>query len=585
MSFLNLVSTFKRSVQDRVLELLNQEFQLESVDPEQFKFEIPPDEKMGHLAFACFPLAKLARKAPPIIARTLADSWGETPLFNRVDAVGPYLNFYFHPAYLADNLLHPCIEDPEYGDNEQGHGKTLMVEYSSPNTNKPLHLGHGRNNLLGIVLSNLLERNGFDVVKAILVNDRGVHICKSMLAYQKWGSGETPESTGQKGDKLVGNYYVLYDKKEKENPDILEEVHQLLRDWEAGDPDVLDLWKKMNSWVMEGFHETYERMGASFDRFYFESETYKGGREIVLDALKKGKCYEEDNGAVAIDLDEYNLGRKILLRGDGTAMYVTQDINTTVSKFTDYPLAGSLFVVGNEQDNHFRILFKILKRFGYEWADLCEHISYGMITLPEGKMKSREGTVVDLDDLMDEMKSMALEEIKKRREIADEDVDETVLKTAEAIGQAAIKYFILRTSAIKEITFNPKESLSFEGATGPYLQYTHARICSVLRKSGKKKGEPVNDGHTWNPEETALLVLLARFPDVISLSAADRNPAVLCTYIYDLCRAFNKFYYDHPILKAESETIINARLQLTTAVKGVLFKTLNVFGITALEKM
>ncbi len=585
MALINLVSLYKQSVQDRVLVLLKQEFGIEDVETDQFKFETPPDDKMGNLAFACFPLAKTARKAPPLIAKTLADSWGETSLFSSITAVGPYLNFHFHPSHLAGSLLLPCSEDPSYGDNDQGAGKTLMVEYSSPNTNKPLHLGHCRNNLLGIVLSNILEKNGYKVIKANLVNDRGVHICKSMLAYQKWGNGGTPEGAGQKGDKFVGGYYVLYDKKEKENSEILKEVQQMLRDWEAGKPEVIDLWKMMNGWVLNGFQETYERMGASFDKYYFESETYKGGKEIILQALERGQCYTEENGAVAIDLEDENLGRKILLRGDGTAMYVTQDINTTVRKFTDYDLNGSLFVVANEQDNHFRVLFRILKRFGYEWADLCEHISYGMVNLPEGKMKSREGTVVDLDNLMDEMQSMALEEIKKRREIAEEDVDETVQATAEAIGQAAIKFFILKTGATKEITFNPRESLSFEGATGPYLQYTHARICSVLRKASGIEIVSPDDDYAWNPEEVSLLVMLARYPEVIFLGATDRNPAVLCSYVYDLCRAFNKFYYDHPILKAENESVVNARLNLTRAVRGVLNKTLGIFGITALEKM
>ena len=585
MAFINLITFLKKTVQARVQELLKQEFQLEDVDPSTFKFEIPPDSEMGHLAFACFPLAKLARKGPPLIAGTLADAWGETPYFTSVKAVGPYLNFHFDAGYLANELLVPCSDDPTYGNSDEGSGKTIMVEYSSPNTNKPLHLGHGRNNLLGIVLANLLQKTGYEVVKANLVNDRGVHICKSMLAYQKWGNGATPESIGKKGDKLVGDYYVLYDKKEKEDPKILEEVQQMLRDWEAGKPEVIELWKTMNGWVLDGFKETYARMGATFDKFYFESQTYQGGKEIVLKALEQGSCYLEDNGAVAIDLEDDALGRKILLRGDGTAMYITQDINTTVAKFTDYNLSGSLFVVGNEQDNHFRVLFEILKRFGYDWAGLCEHISYGMITLPEGKMKSREGTVVDLDDLMESMKEMALEEIRNRWDDNGSEPTEEALKTAEAIGQAAIKFFILRTGAIKEISFNPKESLSFEGATGPYLQYTHARTSSVLRKAGTIDSRLHTDLHEWNTEETNLLVMLSRYPDCIAQSAEDRNPAVLCSYVYDLCRAYNKFYHDHPILKADDATTIAARLLLSKAVKGVLNKTLGIFGIAALEKM
>ncbi len=586
MTCINLISFFKAKVEEIVVEILKTEFQQDQVDVSRFKYEIPPDENMGHLAFACFPLARVLKRAPPLIAGSLAENWKETACFSQVKATGPYLNFFFNPDYLADELVKVCAEDTTYGNNESGSGKSLMVEYSSPNTNKPLHLGHCRNNLLGMVLSNILDKNGYTVIKANLVNDRGVHICKSMLAYQKWGEGATPESTGKKGDKFVGDYYVLYDKKEKENPAILEEVQQMLRDWEAGDPEVLALWETMNGWVLDGFHQTYERMGATFDKFYFESQTYKAGKEIILEALEKGVCYQEENGAVAIDLEKEKLGRKILLRGDGTAMYMTQDINTTVTKFKDYDLdGGSLFVVGNEQDNHFRMLFLILKKFGYEWADLCEHISYGMITLPEGKMKSREGTVVDLDDLIDKMGAMALGEIKERRELPGEAVTDEVRKTAEAIGQAAIKFFILRTNAVKEISFNPKESLSFEGATGPYLQYTHARICSVIRKADSGDYPFDFKGYAWDKEESGLLVLLARYPDILLQSSVDRNPAVLCSYVYDLCRAYNKFYYDHPILKAENELAVRTRLSLTKAVKGVLNKTLNIFSITALEKM
>lgn len=585
MSLINISLFLKETVATKVIELLQSEFGVQGVDVSQFKFEIPPDDKMGHLAFACFPLAKAARKAPALIAMQLSQSWGKSFFFQRVTAVGPYLNFHFNPHYLAEALIPACISSDRYGDTELGSGQTLLLEYSSPNTNKPLHLGHGRNNLLGSVLAELLQRNGYKVVKANLVNDRGIHICKSMVAYQKWGSGETPASTGLKGDKLVGGYYVLYDQKEKQDPEILQEVQETLRMWEAGDPETIELWKQLNGWVLDGFRETYARMDVSFDKYYFESETYKGGRELVLSALEKGICVEEPNGAVAIDLEADKLGKKILLRGDGTSMYMTQDINTTVSKFNDFDLDGCLFVVGSEQDNHFRVLFKVLERFGYEWAERCEHISYGMITLPEGKMKSREGTVVDLDDLMNEMKALALQEIQTRAGGTAEEVSVELDQTAEAIGQAAIKYFILRTNAVKEISFNPQESLSFDGATGPYLQYTHARICSLLRKAVFTPAQIDFDNDAWNPDEIAILVQLGRFPDTIAQSATDRNPAVLCHYIYELCRGFNKFYYEHPILKAESEAVKQARISLTRAVKGVLYKTLQILGITALEKM
>lgn len=585
MPSLNLITLLKKQIQDRVTTLLKSELQIENVDSSQFRFETPPDGKMGHIAFACFPLAKVAKKAPARIADVLSKSWGESAEFQSINAVGPYLNFSFDPSFVANHLISSCCENEAYGDSETGLGKTLMLEYSSPNTNKPLHLGHGRNNLLGSVLSNILKCCQYNLIKANLVNDRGIHICKSMLAYKNWGNSETPADIGKKGDKLVGNYYVLYNKKEKEKADILEDVQEMLRKWEAGDPETIELWKKLNQWVMEGFKETYDRMGVSFDKFYFESETYKGGRELILKALDDGICYEESNGAVAIDLEAEKLGRKILLRGDGTSMYITQDINTTVTKFTDYDLDGCLFVVGNEQDNHFRILFKVLSKFGYSWADCCEHISYGMITLPEGKMKSREGTVVDLDDLMDEMKALAMEELKSRYGENNEQQITDLDQTAEAIGQAAIKYFILKTNAQKEISFNPKESLSFDGATGPYLQYTHARICSLLRKAETDEIMTSFDSYDWNPEEVNILILLARYPDIIKLSAQDRNPAVLCSYIYDLCRSFNKFYYEHPILKLVSKETGLARISLSKAVKGVLKKTLEILGIKALERM
>lgn len=585
MSTLNYINTFKSIVTDRVIELLKSEFNIDQVDPKQFKFEVPPDDKFGHLAFACFPLARIAKKAPPMIAQALAEKWGKSDGFEKIIATGPYLNFFFSAQYLYENLISKCVDGTGYGKNDSGKGKQVMLEYSSPNTNKPLHLGHGRNNLLGITLSKLLEKSGYDVVKANLVNDRGIHICKSMYAYQTFGNGETPETDHVKGDKLVGNYYVTYANEEKKNPEILEDVQQMLRDWEAGDLAVRELWERMNSWVLSGFKETYNRMGVAFDKFYYESETYKGGRELILDAFEKGICGKEENGAISIDLEKEKLGKKILLRGDGTSMYITQDINTTVTKFSDFNLDGCLFVVGNEQDNHFRILFKVLEKFGYDWAERCEHISYGMINLPEGKMKSREGTVVDLDNLMDEMKAMAREELEGRYSADQLKENFDVEMTAEAIGQAAIKYYILKATAQKDITFNPKDSLSFDGATGPYLQYTHARISSIFRKGNLDENFQIPSDYDWSEEESKLLVALSRYPDILATSATDRNPAALCSFVYELCRHFNKFYYEHKILKAEMSSQKETRLHLTRAVKTILKDSLEILGIEALERM
>jgi len=585
MSTVNLISLFKDTIRKRAVQLLQQKYEISEVDISQFKFETPPDDKMGHIAFACFPLAKVTRQAPQQIAGTLATHWAADEHFQKVEATGPYLNFFFDPIFLAQQLIPQCTKNAHYGESELGKGKTVMVEYSSPNTNKPLHLGHGRNNLMGMALSNLLEKNGYSVIKANLVNDRGVHICKSMLAYQNWGENETPDSKHIRGDKLVGDYYVLYDKKSKENPELDDDVQKMLLAWESGDEAVMALWRQMNDWVLEGFEHTYRRMGVAFDRYYFESETYKGGKEEVQAALEKGICYQEPNGAIAIDLDVEKLGRKILLRGDGTSVYMTQDINTTITKFNDYDLDGCLFVVANEQDNHFRVLFSILKKFGYEWAERCEHVSYGMITLPEGKMKSREGTVVDLEDLMDEMQKMALSELEARAGADSDRSDQELKSVAESIGLAAIKFYILKTNAQKEISFNPKESLSFDGATGPYLQYTHARICSIFRKAEEVPGNEYGGGHDWNTDEISLMIQLARFPDIMRQCALDRNPALLCSYVYDLCRHFNKFYYEHPILKAESAKDIQVRLQLCNAVRNVLRNILEMLGIVALEKM
>ncbi len=581
----NYISFFKSNITKRVLKLFASEFEQPRVDPTIFKFETPPDEKMGHLAFACFPLAKIACAGPQQIADILARQWGGSDYFQKIVSAGPYLNFFFSPEFLTSELLTTCINDARYGESDQGSEKTIMVEYSSPNTNKPMHLGHCRNNLLGISLSNLLENTGYRVIKANLINDRGIHICKSMYAYQRWGNGETPESTGIKGDKLVGKYYVLYDQKEKAHPDILKEVQQMLRDWENGDSEVRALWQKMNGWVLDGFYQSYDRMGATFDKIYRESETYQGGKEVVYKALEAGTCEREANGAISIDLEANKLGKKILLRGDRTAMYITQDINTTITKFTDYKLNGSLFVVADEQNNHFRVLFKILEKFGYDWAKCCEHVSYGMITLPEGKMKSREGTVVDLDDLMDKMKTMAKEELESRyhNNNITEEID--IEETAEAISQSAIKFYILKTNASKEISFNREESLSFDGATGPYLQYTHARISSLLKKLDFRIQDTVAEDYHWQEEEIKLMVLLSRFPDAVLQSINDRNPAVICSFVYDLCRSYNKFYHEHPILKADQTTERNFRVMISQATQKVLAKALNILSIKPLERM
>ena len=549
--------------------------------PFHYKFETPPDPAMGHLALACFPFAKAAKTGPPIIAQALAQALGSINGLAEARAVGPYLNFFLSPRYLADRLLTSALM-PDFGNSSQGKGQRLLLEYSSPNTNKPLHLGHGRNNLLGMALASLSETQGFEVIKVNLVNDRGIHICKSMLAYQTFGQSETPESSGLKGDKLVGKYYVEYDKRSKLDPRLEDQAAQMLRDWEAEVPEVRSLWRTMNDWVLAGFQETYDRLGCQFDQLYFESETYQSGREIVLKAQAEGRVEVEDNGALSIDLTDIGLDKKILLRGDGTSMYITQDLGTTVKKYADFYFDHHFFVVGNEQDYHFKVLFEVLKRFGYDWAARLEHLSYGMITLPEGKMKSREGTVVDLDDLLDEMKALAQTEIESREIFGPKEQD-LIGATAEWVGQGAVKYFILKSGAAREMQFNPKESLSFDGQTGPYLQYTHARISS-LAKRAQEVELGSKEGYAWSGQETELLVQLGRFYELLQFCFSERNPAPLCTYLYELARNYNKYYYDQPVLKAEPNER-RARLDLGLAVQAVLAKGLKILGIEPLKRM
>lgn len=553
-------------------------------DSKLIKIETPPDSAMGNMALACFPFAKMLRKSPNQISQDFHAAFtNENKTFSKVEIKGPYLNFFFSENFL-NQVLQFAAQNETYGSLEYGKKKKVMIEFSSPNTNKPLHLGHGRNNILGMTLSNLFSFVGYDVVKTNLVNDRGVHICKSMLAYKLYGNEITPEKEGLKGDKLVGNYYVLFDKKSKEDESLIEQAQEMLVAWENEDPETRVLWQNMNNWVLDGFKETYARMGISFDQYYYESNTYKGGKEIVLQGLKDGVLQQEDNGAISIDLEEQKLGKKILLRGDGTSVYITQDINTTIQKFNDFKLDQCLFVVGNEQENHFKVLFNTLLKLGNKWASTCEHISYGMILLPEGKMKSREGTVVDLDELMDQLRDIALvgfEERESNGPIKEQKEKEYV---SEAVAQAALKYYILKTNASKNMLFNPKESLSFEGDTGPYLQYTHARICTLLEKSERDLLD-LEIKKPWNELEKEILGHLVNFPQNTLQSVLERNPSYLTAYIYQLCRLFNKYYYEYKILKSEDEETILQRLLLAKSIRNVLSSALKLFGIIPLEKM
>ncbi|MBU4331703.1 arginine--tRNA ligase [Patescibacteria group bacterium] len=610
--------------------------------------EYPPDSKMGDLGFPCFELAKVVKKSPNEVAKELAGEFKSGDAIDKAQAIGPYLNFFLNKDFFWEEIFErQAIQAVKPPASPTGGSsiKRVMVEFSSPNTNKPLHLGHVRNNVLGDSVSRLLKSQGHKVIRASLVNDRGIHICKSMLAYQKvqlgkWkmeGGGRVNkvntvvnkvnnsrassfppslrlrragklQASSKKGDHLVGDYYVLYSQQEKKNPELNKEAQAMLKKWETGDKETIKLWKKMNKMVLAGFNETYERLGVSFDKTYFESQEYEGGREIIKKILKKGKCYKRKDGAIEIDLTKYSLDKKVLLRADGTSVYITQDIGLAVSRQKDLKLDKIIYVVANEQDYHFKVLFKALELFGYKWAKNLYHLNYAMVNLPTGKMKSREGTAVDADDLMDETTELAGVEIRKR----EKGISKKELKArACKIGLGAMKFYLLKNTPSQTILYNPKESISFEGATGPYLQYTYARIQSILRKSISKKqknnpsatrlelADKSNSGRGKTKKQLSIInyqlldtdeeweigSLLARFNEVVKESASELNPAELCTYLLDLASAFNTFYHKHPVLKAKNQDTVNARLTLIDRVAKVIKLGLELLGIEVVEKM
>ena len=484
---------------------------------------------------------------------------------------------------------------------EKSSGRTIMLEYSSPNTNKPLHLGHVRNNLLGYSVSQVLKANGHEVIKANLVNDRGIHICKSMLAWQKFGNGETPASSGLKGDFFVGKYYVAFDKaykkeieeliaqgKTKEeaekNAPLIIEAQEMLRKWEAGDAEVVNLWKTMNAWVYEGFAVTYKTLGVDFDKMYYESNTYLLGKEIIKEGLEKNVFYKKENGSVAIDLSAEGLDEKIVLRSDGTSVYITQDLGTAIERFKEFPqLSQLIYTVGNEQDYHFKVLFKILEKLGYAWAKECYHLSYGMVELPEGKMKSREGTVVDADELLAEMFDTATATTKELGKVDDFN-EEEFKELNRSIGLGALKYFILKVDPKKKMLFDPKESIDFNGHTGPFIQYTHARIKSVLRKAAFdfEKDEVNID---MSAIEKELVKFIYDFDAVVEEAGSAFNPALVANYIYEVTKLYNRFYHDCPILKEEDNNIKIFRLQLSKLCAQAIANAMNLLGIVVPEKM
>ncbi|MEL0652979.1 arginine--tRNA ligase [Algibacter sp. TI.3.09] len=591
---MNLQETLSNQVKQAVLS--SYKVELETVE-----FQATRKEFAGDITVVVFPMLRVVKGNPVQIGETignyLVDNVSIVKAFNVVKG---FLNIEISDSYFID-FFNGVKEASAYGLVAPTAGeKAVMVEYSSPNTNKPLHLGHVRNNLLGYSVAEILKASGKKVYKTQIINDRGIHICKSMLAWQKFGEGETPESTGLKGDKLVGNYYVKFDqeyKKEiqdliskgsseeeaKKNAPILLEAQSMLLKWEAGDDEVVKLWKEMNSWVYDGFNVTYKNLGVDFDTLYYESNTYLLGKEFVEEGLKSGVFVKEEDGSVWCDLTEDGLDKKIVQRSDGTAVYMTQDIGTAIQRIKDFPdVGGMVYTVGNEQDYHFKVLFLILKKLGFDWAKNLYHLSYGMVDLPSGKMKSREGTVVDADDLVEEMAKTAgeiSEELGKLDGYSDEEKQE-LYKT---IGLGALKYHILKVDPKKRILFDPKESIDFQGNTGPFIQYTYARIQSILRKAELENSDLKNTD--LHPKEKELIKQLQLFPEVIQSAAEQHSPALIANYTYDLVKEFNSFYQNVSILGADNEVEKQLRVQLSNTVANTIKNAFSLLGIQVPERM
>lgn len=576
--------------------------ELYGADVDSSLFTPAPTKKEfeGDLTIVVFPVLKMSHKAPEATALEIGE-WMKANLkeVSGYNAVKGFLNISISSDYWLD-LLHSIAADDKFGITAPtSESPLVMVEYSSPNTNKPLHLGHVRNNLLGYSLSKILEANGNRVVKTNIVNDRGIHICKSMLAWQKWGEGVTPESAGKKGDHLIGDFYVAFDKhfkdevkqlmdsekisedEAKEKSPLMAEAREMLRKWEQGDPEVRALWKKMNDWVYAGFDETYRRLGVSFDKIYYESETYLEGKELVLGGLEKGLMYRKEDGSVWADLTGDGLDHKLLLRADGTSVYMTQDIGTAKLRYQDYPIDRMIYVVGNEQNYHFQVLSLLLDRLGFKWGKSLLHFSYGMVELPEGKMKSREGTVVDADDLIDTMVAGATEMSRER--FADMPAEEAA-EVARMVGLGALKYFLLKVDPKKNMLFNPKESIDFNGNTGPFIQYTYARIRSVIRKAGDFD-PAATPSCTPNEKESTLIRKVDDFRNVVADAGKNCSPALVANYAYDLAKEYNQFYHDYSILREEDKQKRDLRLLLSYTVARTLREAMGLLGIEMPERM
>ncbi len=595
---MSIDSIIAQAVSKAVKEIYGIDTPAETIVPQATRKEFE-----GNLTVVVFPWVKAARKAPDAVGQEIG-AWLEAneEAVEKFNVVKGFLNITIAPKFWNSVLGH-IADTPDYGLQTANENSPLvMVEYSSPNTNKPLHLGHIRNNLLGFSLSEILKACGNRVVKTNIVNDRGIHICKSMLAWQKWGEGVTPASSGKKGDHLIGDFYVLFDKHYKAELKALEEqgmtkeeaegasplmkeARAMLVKWEQKDPEIRSLWETMNSWVYAGFDETYKRMGVNFDKIYYESETYLEGKGKVLEGLEAGKMYRKEDGSVWADLTGEGLDHKLLLRSDGTSVYMTQDIGTAKLRYEDYPIDKMIYVVGNEQNYHFQVLSILLDRLGFKWGKDLVHFSYGMVELPEGKMKSREGTVVDADDLMDDMVATA-KTVSAELGKLDGLSDDEVARISEMVGLGALKYFLLKVDPRKNITFNPKESIDFNGNTGPFIQYTYARICSVLRKA-EEEGMKIGDYSNVAPgeREITLIQTLADFPATVQAAGQSYSPALIANYIYDLVKSYNQFYHDCSILKEEDEAKRSLRLELSRQTANVVKTGMGLLGIEVPERM
>lgn len=596
---MNLESSIQLIVKDAVSELYALELEATQIQIQKTRKEFE-----GDLTVVTFPFVKVAKKSPEATGQEIGEYLQENNgLITGFSVIKGFLNLSISKNYWLQ-LLNKIRSAENFGFNMDGDDEIMMVEYSSPNTNKPLHLGHIRNNLLGYSIAQIQRANGWKVVKTNIVNDRGIHICKSMLAWKLFGNGETPESSGLKGDHLVGKYYVEFDKaykaeiKElmkkgmseddaKKSAPLIQQAQQMLVAWENHDPEVYGLWEMMNGWVYAGFDETYKQLGVDFDKIYYESQTYLDGKAKVEEGLEKGVFYKREDGSVWADLTADGLDEKLLLRADGTSVYMTQDIGTAALRYSEYDIKKMVYVVGNEQNYHFQVLALLLDKLGFSWGKDLVHFSYGMVELPEGKMKSREGTVVDADDLMEEMIDTARETARELGKL-DQSSEEEVEEIARMVGLGALKYFMLKVDPKKNMTFNPKESIDFNGNTGPFIQYTHARIKSVLRKAAEHgiiTEVPVTENLPLSDKESNLVQLLSAFPTIVREAGQEFSPAVIANYVYELVKEYNQFYHDFSILREENPELKYFRLVLSAAVADVIRKGMDLLGIDVPERM